>query len=333
MICPSRRRNEVSHTTRKHIVIVSLLAVSSPLLAADPAGAWQLEKLETLSGFAQPESVNIDPRNGRLVVSGQNGSFWQKDGKGYLARLQPDGKAEHLRWFPSEGTPAFNKPAGTAWCRDLLWVADVDCLRLCDPLTSQVRTAQPPGAQWLNDVATDGTRVFVSDSKANVVFVVHPDDTITTVKSPPGPNGLAWFRGQLYGVSFGTHEIYTLDAEGQEQPKPFGLSKHFKFLDGLAIHTDGTVLVSDYATGQISAASPDRLTRIFHRFLFVPPDGFLGAVCGPGRGARSLFRAMGRPNRASEAHLPQPPSALRAPGQRLFAIQIRSANATRSKSP
>ena len=118
MICPSRRRNEVSHTTRKHIVIVSLLAVSSPLLAADPAGAWQLEKLETLSGFAQPESVNIDPRNGRLVVSVQNGSFWQKDGKGYLARLQPDGKAEHLRWFPSEGTPAFNKPAGTAWCRD-----------------------------------------------------------------------------------------------------------------------------------------------------------------------------------------------------------------------
>lgn len=252
--------------------MAALLAVSSPLRADEPAGAWQLEKLETLSGFAQPESINIDPRNGDLIVSNQNGPFWQKDGKGYLTRFQPDGKAGHLKWFPSEGTPAFNKPAGTAWCRDLLWVADVDCLRVCDPLTRQVRAVQPPGAQWLNDVATDGTRVFVSDSKANVVFAVHPDDTITTVKSPPGPNGLAWFRGQLYGVSFATHDIYTLDAEGQEQPKPFGLAKHFKFLDGLAILTDGTVLVSDYAAGQISAVSPDRLTVTLLATLTQPAD-------------------------------------------------------------
>jgi DNA-binding beta-propeller fold protein YncE len=251
-----------------------MLLAASPLLASDPAGQWQLEKLETLSGFARPESVTVDPSSGHLIVSNQNGPFWQKDGQGYLTRLLPDGKVEQLRWIPAEGTDAFHKPAGTAWCRDLLWVADVDCLRLCDPRTREVRTIQPPGAKWLNDVATDGSRIFVSDSAANVIFVVHPDDTFTTVKSPPGPNGLTWFKGQLYGVSYQTHEIYTFDAEGREEPKPFGLAKHFKFLDGIAILDDGTVLVSDYAAGQISAVSPDRFT-VYPLATLVEPADFI----------------------------------------------------------
>lgn len=254
-------------------LLISALITCAPLLrAADMPGSWRLEKRETLSGFARPESIAIDPTGSSLTVSNQNGPFWQKDGQGFLTRLQPDGTVDQARWFPAVSAEAFDKPGGMAWCRDLLWVADIDCLRICDPSTRQVRTLRPPGAKWLNDVASDGTRVFVSDSKANVIFAVHPDDTITQVLSPPGPNGLAWFRGQLYGVSFSTHEIYILDAEGRESPKPFGLAAHFKFLDGLAFLADGTVLVTDYAAGQVSAVSPDHLTVTRLAELIQPAD-------------------------------------------------------------
>jgi DNA-binding beta-propeller fold protein YncE len=240
------------------LFLTAVLAIASALDAAEPASAWRLEPVQTLSGFAQPESVAVDPRDGVLIVSNQNGPFWQKDGRGFLSRIRSDGSVDQPRWFPAEGAAAFDRPAGSAWCRDRLWVADVDCVRVCDPVTRQVRTITPPGAQWLNDVASDGARVFVSDSKANTIFVVHPDDTVSTIPSPPGPNGLAWFDGRLYGVSFSAHEIYGLDADGRNQPEPFGLAQHFTFLDGMAFLADGTLLVSDWAAGRISAVAPDR---------------------------------------------------------------------------
>ena len=254
------------------LFLATVFTVTVALDAAEPASAWSLEPLQTLSGFAQPESVGIDPRDGVLIVSNQNGPFWQKDGLGFLSRVRADGTVDQPRWFPADGAAAFDRPAGSAWCRDRLWIADVDCVRVCDPGTRQVRTIQPPGAQWLNDIASDGVRVFVSDSKANTIFVVHPDDTITTIPSPPGPNGLAWFDGRLYGVSFSAHEIYALDADGRRQPEPFGLAQHFTFLDGIAFLADGSLLVSDWASGRISMVLPDHRTVTTLAELVQPAD-------------------------------------------------------------
>lgn len=257
---------------------VLLLSLALPLCAIDAPQGWRLEKLETFSGFARPESVIFHPTEASLIVSNQNGPFWKKDGKGYLSCLPLSGAVAPIRWLSAEEENVFHKPAGMAWCRGSLWVADIDCIRICDPRTRQIRTIHPPGAQWLNDIATDGARIFVSDSKSDVIFAVHPDESITRVIAPPGPNGLALFRGKLYGVSYKTHEIYLLDAEGRDPPKAFGLAKHFKFLDGLAILPDGTLLVTDYSTGHISSVSPDGRTVNCLAVIEQPADLMVDAV-------------------------------------------------------
>jgi hypothetical protein len=64
----------------------------------------------------------------------------------------------------------------------------------------------------------------------------------------------------MFGVSWGLHEVYELDPAGKEEPKPFGLAKHFKGLDGIEVLDDGTFIVTDFVGGKVCTISPDRKT-------------------------------------------------------------------------
>ena len=180
------------------------------------------------------------------------------DGKGSIALLSPGGTPRDMRWRASTEQVPLHSPKGMAIFKRILYVAD-NTRVMGYPLTGArgVKPVEGPEGRHLNDMATDGQAVYVSDTAAGVVYRMAPDG-VTQVKAPAGVNGITFFKEKMYAVSWDLHEVYRLDPTGQADPVPLGLAKHFKTPDGIEVLDDGTILVSDMHGNRVAAVSPDR---------------------------------------------------------------------------
>ncbi|MDH7569186.1 MAG: hypothetical protein QHJ73_06335, partial [Armatimonadota bacterium] len=226
---------------------------------------WTLRVAGVLEGFEAPECVVVDPATGFAYVSNiaaphdpnSREQYWAADGTGFVSRLKPGGVLEVLRWRESGPQLLMNAPKGMCILKGQLEVNDIAHL-LRIPLTGggTGRRMAIPGAQRLNDAATDGRAVFLSDTAQGVVYRV-VGEQVRVLKAPPGVNGITFARGKMFAVSRTLHEVYEMDPEGRRDPKPFGVADHFSGLDGIEVLPDGTYLVSDIAGNKVCAISPD----------------------------------------------------------------------------
>jgi sugar lactone lactonase YvrE len=239
-------------------------APPTPQTPALPEPQWIAERLQVVEGLNVPESCLPDPAQGVFYVSNIETStedYWGEDGKAFISRVGADGKSEKLRWVDSRPGAVLNSPKGMGLLGGFLYVADVTRLLRYDVATAGAQEVIAiPGAKMLNDVATDGQAVYVSDTGANKVFRVEPKGGCRAISDLPSANGITFLKDRMYGVSWGAHEVYELDPAGAQAPKPFGLADNFKSLDGIEVLDDGTFLVSDLTGNKVCAISPDRKT-------------------------------------------------------------------------
>jgi hypothetical protein len=142
--------------------------------AGDARAEWTAERIAVVEGFQTPESVAVDPDSGTAyvsnVVTGDSPGRgpWDLDGKGFLSRLKPGGEIDVLKWREKtkrgRRLGRLNAPKGLCILPGQLRVADLrtmvyfDLARDRPGIVSRVR-----GAQRLNDMATDGKAVYLSD--------------------------------------------------------------------------------------------------------------------------------------------------------------------------
>lgn len=232
--------------------------------AAAGEGAWIAEPLRVVEGFAVPESVVADPETGLAYVSnieaGED-AYWDDDGKGFISLMTAGGEMKALRWLDSSPAAPLNSPKGMCLLKGYLYFSDNTRL-LKYPLNAggPVREVPLPYTKRLNDVATDGRFVYVSDVELGRVYKVGPQGGQTIVKAPPMVNGITFHRGRMFGVNWEPADVYELDHNGTGEPQPFGLSEHFKNLDGIEVLDDGTFIVSDFFGNKVSTIAPDRKT-------------------------------------------------------------------------
>ena len=226
-----------------------------------PAGAWTVQQKAVLTGFNVPECVLVDPATGGCFVSNIETSskdYWGADGHGFISTLNPGGTLAQRRWVESRPNGVLDAPKGLTLLNGVLCAADITQIRRYD--VGQ-QTALPPfrhqGWQRLNDLANDGTAIYVSDTQAGRVWRLSADG-ISAVQAPPGINGLTFHDGQMYGVSWTQHEVYELDPTGAKPAVAFGLARHFVSLDGIEVLEDGTFLVTDFPGNKLCSISPDR---------------------------------------------------------------------------
>ena len=231
--------------------------------ATEPAkwSAWRLKRLRVIEKMDVPESVVVDQTTGVAYVSNvvaPGGGYWSDDGVGFIARLKPGGELDALRWKRRSPQGPLNGPKGMCIFKGNLYVADNSRVRSFPLAGAKAATPVtfPPGRRY-NDMATDGKAVYVSDTAAGKV--VRADEKgHRLVKAPKGVNGITFFRGKMFAVSWTMHEVYELDPTGKAAPKPFGLSYSFTALDGIEVLDDGTFIVSDFVGNKICAIAPDR---------------------------------------------------------------------------
>jgi len=273
---PSMRQAIVQVVTRAMIPAGGLAVVLAVVLAGAMLGPtqaacaqWTAKRIAVVEGFQTPESTAVDPATGMVYVSNivadksltQGSPYWAADGTGFISRLKPGGQIDQLQWFRSSPQFVLNAPKGIAISGGYVRVADLTRL-LSIPLENPPGTTLRPvatpvqGAMRLNDVAADARAIYVSDTAAGKVHCFDQQGH-RVLKAPPGVNGVTSFRGKLYAVSWTQHEIYLLDPAGQAEPKPLGVARHFKALDGIEVLDDGTLVVADFPGNKVCTASAD----------------------------------------------------------------------------
>lgn len=230
--------------------------------AGDARAEWTAERIAVVEGFQTPESVAVAPDSGTAyvsnVVAGDSPGRgpWDLDGKGFLSRLKPGGEIDVLKWREKTkrgrrlGT--LNAPKGLCILPGQLRVADLRTMVYFDlgrhrpGIVTRVR-----GAQRLNDMATDGKAVYLSDTATGLVHRLATGEHCV-IPAPPGVNGITLHGGKMYAVSWTEHDVYRLDPARHGAPQPFGLASHFTALDGIEVLDDDTLLVSDFEGDKVS---------------------------------------------------------------------------------
>lgn len=183
------------------------------------------------TGFSTPESVLYDAARDRYLVSNIQGKPVDVDNNGFISELSPDGKVTNLKWIEGgKNKVTLNAPKGMAISKDVLYVSDLDTVRMFDVKSGAPKgEVKLAGAAFANDVAaTDDGRVFVSDSGlkmegsdfkptgTDAVWVIEKGKAKPYAKSETlaKPNGL-WTDGKsVVAASFGSNELYRVDEKG-----------------------------------------------------------------------------------------------------------------------
>jgi len=246
---------------------------------------------QTATGFAFPESVGYDPRAKVLYVSefGSELKPLEKDGKGRISRVSLTGQILDRQFLPAPGGEALNKPKGIWIEGNRLWVTDIDVVWVFDLTNRRGKKLALPGAQFANDPAVSRGKLYVSDNRTDEIFRVEPADfldsaapKVTSVFRGKGinPNGVYPARdGSLLMVGFSSPEqprgIYSLGAGDEVKTLATGIGR----LDGLYQMDDGTLLITDWASGSLirwSAKGTETLAKGFKGpadFCVVPESG------------------------------------------------------------
>ena len=282
--------------TKSMLVALTVVGLVGARGARGATAAPQCSPAGTCSGFAVPECVVVDPSTGDAYVSNieaAEGQYWSDDGRAFISRLKPNGTMDVLRWRGSTRKAALNAPKGMCILRGTLYAADntrVVSYSLASGMPGPVIPI--PGAKHLNDMATDGRAVYVSDTEGGKVYrlpsrviplrdartgrtvraPLATDGRVVSVAAPKSVNGITFHRGHMYCVSWDLHEVYEMDATGRRAPRAFGLASHFKNLDGIEVMDDGTFLVSDFTGNKVCAISPDRKRVTTLATLDTPAD-------------------------------------------------------------
>ena len=142
--------------------LFAALGVTATLLAQAPATTAP-QPLWTVTGLGGPSSAYYHQQSNSIFVSNYSGSRINRDGKGYITRIGPNGEVLAEKW-----ATGLNAPKGMRSVGSTIWVADIDEVLGFEVtadrgrLKSRVRI---DGALSLNDLATtpDGT-IFVSEA-------------------------------------------------------------------------------------------------------------------------------------------------------------------------
>jgi sugar lactone lactonase YvrE len=234
--------------------------VDAPAAAGAPAGAPADAPINIAEGFSTPESVLHDPDADVYLVANINGSPFEVDDNGYIAKVSPEGKVTEPKFIDaSKPEVKLNAPKGMTLGADKLYVADITFVRIFDRKSgAPAGEVEVKGSTFLNGMATgpDGS-IYVSDSGLKPGFEPNGTDAVYRIdpakknkltplaknKDLGRPNGLAADQSGVWVVTFGTGELYRISPKGQKEAAvklPKGQ------LDGLVALDGGTVLVSSW---------------------------------------------------------------------------------------
>ncbi len=220
--------------------LLFIAACSSPESGNEPAQAdIRLEPLWVAEGFSAPEGVAAAPGGG-YFISNVMGEGEIKDGEGWVSLISADGEI-----LNTEFVDGLDAPKGMAVLDAVLYVADIDQVRLYDATTGEAKGAIAiEGAKFLNDATLWQGAVFVSDSQTSTIHKIENGTASVWLNSKllSGVNGLLGDGDTLYISTMTSGALYAADADAALSE----ITKGMKNADGIGLVPGGGWLVSSW---------------------------------------------------------------------------------------
>ncbi|MBN2011911.1 SMP-30/gluconolactonase/LRE family protein [candidate division KSB1 bacterium] len=190
------------------------------------------------------ESVLYDPDQDVLYVSCINGQPLEKNGKGFIARVNMDGTINDLEW-----ATGLNAPKGSGIWNGKFYVTDIDELVEIDLATGEIDNRYPAAnATFLNDIAVDKSgNVYMSDMSEtnNVIYIFSNGELKMWLQDPQivSPNGVFVDGNKLIvGTSKATLSAVDLADKSITKIADTGFG-----IDGVQADGNGNYFVSDWS--------------------------------------------------------------------------------------
>jgi WD40 repeat protein len=189
-----------------------------------------------------PESVLIDRERNILYVSNVNLNPWEKDGNGFISKLDVEGNITNLKWI--EG---LHGPKGMGISGSSLFIADIDALVEANIETGEiVNKITLEGKTDLNDVTVsdDGT-VFVSGSNSNTIYELKNGTLQEYFKGGEERfNGLFWEKERMLLITSGSSQFKEISHNTKEVKV---IAENMGHGDAIAPVGDGGYLCTSWA--------------------------------------------------------------------------------------
>jgi hypothetical protein len=229
--------------------------------------------VSVITSLAGPESVLHDSQQDVYFISNLNGGLLDVDGNGFISRVDPHSMAVNLRWIEGgKNGVKLDAPKGMTIVGETLFVSDITAVRRFNRRTGAAEgEIALPGATLINDLTTDGTNVYASDTgvkpASGIQFIPTGTDAIWKIRGDRAekiasgtdldqPNGIDFHGGALWVVSFRGNRLYRLGGAGKESERELPRGQ----LDGLVHLEDGTPVVSSWIGTAIYRGNGERFT-------------------------------------------------------------------------
>jgi hypothetical protein len=166
-------------------------------------------KWKTDTVFRVPESTYLDAKSNLLYVANIEGKSDEKDGKGFISKMTPDGKVTNLQWVTG-----LNAPKGMGVYKNNLYVADLSRIVTIDIASGKPTFTEVEGARFLNDISIDEKgNVYASDSRSGKIyrFANGKAELYFENADIKSTNGVLAQKDALYFVDFQSGDFYKLD--------------------------------------------------------------------------------------------------------------------------
>jgi hypothetical protein len=243
---------------------IAVLSITSSAAIAAP------EKLWSLSGFDEPESVLAHSAKHVLYVSNINGSPVELNGKGYISLISDSGKILRHVWVNG-----MDAPKGMAIDSQFLYVADMQQLRIIDHEKGElVKSVKADSSVMLNDIAIDDKgNVYISDILGGGVYRYKDGILSQWVSSKllPHPNGLMFSNGKLVVATWGEGlkddfsteslgGLFQLNTESGNLT-PYQYVQNLGNLDGIAT-IGNSLYISDWMNGRVYGLNKKKISLL-----------------------------------------------------------------------